>query len=257
MESSNLDTPSIRNKWHCWKRRKTSEKRHLSSIATVRIGWEMVGWFYGMLLLSTKCPRLPGRRENAVRKTIWRTIQWAKNTFWSNGWVSPVFTERSVENSSISQESISRNLSRLRTDREENLERRYLESRRGRFGKIGYIRYLSSKNQSKGSIDQPKRWWIRFPIRRWNSKIVRKRLRIPSTHSKAGTTCKEWRSQWRSSRRLGRASTGETNRWRWSLYRILVDSRWLHLSSSQWSMSTTLCAKRRSIPYSSKLHWCY
>ena len=30
-----------------------------------------------------------------------------------------------------------------------------------------------------------------FPIRRWNSKVVRKRLRILGTHSKAGTTCKE------------------------------------------------------------------
>ena len=29
-----------------------------------------------------------------------------------------------------------------------------------------------------------------FPIRRWNSKVVRKRLRILGTHSKAGTTCK-------------------------------------------------------------------
>ena len=30
-----------------------------------------------------------------------------------------------------------------------------------------------------------------FPNSRWNSKTVRKRLQIPSTHSKAGTTCKE------------------------------------------------------------------
>ena len=34
---------------------------------------------------------------------------------------------------------------------------------------------------------------------RWYSKIVRKRLRIPRIHSKAGTDRKEWRSQWRTS----------------------------------------------------------
>ena len=34
------------------------------------------------------------------------------------------------------------------------------------------------------------------------------------------------------SRRTGRASTDGIERWRWSLCRLLVDSRWLHLSSS-------------------------
>ena len=42
-------------------------------------------WFYGMLLLSAKCPRLPGIWENFVTKTIWRTIQRSNNSFWSNG----------------------------------------------------------------------------------------------------------------------------------------------------------------------------
>ena len=51
-----------------------SERRYFSSIARNRIG-KMVGWFYGMLLLSAKCPRPPVRRENSIRKTIWRTIQ--------------------------------------------------------------------------------------------------------------------------------------------------------------------------------------
>ena len=36
---------------------------------------------YGMLLLSSKRPRPPGRWENSVRKTIWRTTQRPNNTF--------------------------------------------------------------------------------------------------------------------------------------------------------------------------------
>ena len=49
LESSNFNTSSIRDKWHCWKSRTTSERRYVSSISTLRIGWRMVGWFYGML----------------------------------------------------------------------------------------------------------------------------------------------------------------------------------------------------------------
>ena len=133
----------------------------------------------------------------------------------------------------------------------------YSDSWLGRSGNDGRIGHLPSKNQSKGSIDQPERWRIRFPIRRWNSKNVRKRLRIPSTHSKAGTTCKEWKCQWRNSRRIGRVSNGRTKRWRSSPRRFLVDWRWLHLSSSHKTTSTTLCAERRNVPYSNKIHWCY
>ena len=61
----------------------------------------------------------------------------------------------------------------------------------GRIGKDGRIRNLSLPNQSKGSIDHAKTIRIHFPSRGWHSKIVRKRPRIPSTHSETGITCKE------------------------------------------------------------------
>ena len=93
-----------------------SERRHISGIATVRTRWKKVVWLYGMLLLSAKRPGPPGRREDAIWKTIWKTIPRAKNTLWSNGWISSDFTERSGEDSSIWQESITRNLSWLWTD---------------------------------------------------------------------------------------------------------------------------------------------
>ena len=55
-----------------------------------------------------------------------------------------------------------------------------------------------------------KRRWIHIPGSRWYSKIVRKRLRIPRTHPGAGKNRKEWKSQWRTSRRIGRVSTKMT-----------------------------------------------
>ena len=106
------------------------------------------------------------------------------------------------------------------------LERRYFESRPGRFGKVGCIKYISSKNQRIGSVDQTKRWTADGTAK------LSGRERIPSTQSKAGTYSEEWRSQWR-----------------WSPCRLLFDSRWLRLSSS--------CAEGRNIPYSTEIHWCY
>ena len=69
---------------------------------------------------------------------------------------------------------------------------------------------------AKEVLIRQKRRWIQIPDCIWYSKIVRKRLRIPNTHSKAVTDLKEWRSQWRKSWRIGRVSTCTTNRWRWS-----------------------------------------
>ena len=119
-----------------------------------------------------------------------------------------------------------------------------------------------SENMDASEIDQrrinakevltPQRCEYFFPSSRLYSKIVRKRPRIPRTHSKAGTTCKERRSQWMTSRRLGRVSTDRIRRWRWSP----VDPRWLHLSSSQWTPISNLCAEGRIIPYSTETHWC-
>ena len=72
--------------------------------------------FNGMLLLSAKRPRPPRRQQNSVRKTISRTIQRANNTFWSNSWISPVFTKRLGEDSPIWQESATWNLSWIWAD---------------------------------------------------------------------------------------------------------------------------------------------
>ena len=49
-----------------------------------------------------------------------------------------------------------------------------------------------------------------FTVGRWYSKIVRMTLRFLGIHSKAGTNRVERRLQWRTSRRIGRVSTGRT-----------------------------------------------
>ena len=84
----------VGNKWDCWKSSTKSKRRNFSSILTFRIGWKMLGWFCGKLLLSAKCSRPLGRRENSVWKTIWRTIQRANNFFWSSGWIPLHFNAR-------------------------------------------------------------------------------------------------------------------------------------------------------------------
>ena len=60
---------------------------------------------------------------------------------------------------------------------------------------------------AKRSVTATKGRIFKIPNSRWYSKIVRKRPRIPRPHSKAGTTCWEWRSQWRTSTRTGGVAT--------------------------------------------------
>ena len=62
-ESPNFDTSSIRDERYCWKSGTQSKRRNVCCAAAVRLGWKMVGWFCGMLLLLVKCPRPPGRSE--------------------------------------------------------------------------------------------------------------------------------------------------------------------------------------------------
>ena len=122
----------------------------------------------GLVVVECFCsltrPRPPGRQENSIWKTIWRTIQRSKNSFWTNGWTSSDLTRGSSKNSSIWQESITRNLSWLWVSPRVNLERIYSDIRSGRFGKVGCIRCVSSKNQCERRIDQTKRWWIHIPF---------------------------------------------------------------------------------------------
>ena len=105
MEPSIFNTSWIRDKWHCWKSRTKSERRNLSSIATIRIGWKVVSFFYGMLLLSAKYPRLLSWQtvKLLMKDDLENHSKVPNNSFWSNGWISPDFSTRSIKTSSIWQ----------------------------------------------------------------------------------------------------------------------------------------------------------
>ena len=87
MESSYFHTSLIRDEWDCRKSSAQNKGRNVCSIVAIWLGWKVVGWFYGMLLLSAKCSGPLGRRENSTWKAIRRTISRPSDSFWSNGWI--------------------------------------------------------------------------------------------------------------------------------------------------------------------------
>ena len=197
---------------------------------------------------QTRKLQMKGDLENHL-KALW--------FFLNNGWIPPDFSTRSIKTSSIWHEVLpgiflGYALIAGRIWKEDILIADLEELEKLDASEI-HPRTLNAKEVL---ISKERR--IHFVSSIWYSKIVRKRLRIPSTHSKAGTICKEGRSQRRASRRIGRVSTDRTYRWRWSSCRLLVDSKWLHLSSSHWTTCTTPCAeRRRNVPYSTLIQWCY
>ena len=123
LESSDVNTSSIRDERHCWTSSTKSKRRNISYIATVRIGWEMVVQFYGMLLLSAERPRLLWRRENSYERRFgelfkvsqshlehWFNIIQSQHviksefiSFPDNGWISSDFRKRSSKTSSFGE----------------------------------------------------------------------------------------------------------------------------------------------------------
>ena len=89
--------------------------------------------------------------------------------------------------------------------------RRYSECWDWRIGKVRCIRNISQKTEGERSPDNQR---IYISCGRWFSKIIRKRLRIPRTHSEMGIHLKERESQRRISWRWGRVSTWRNKRWR-------------------------------------------
>ena len=182
---------------------------------------------------------------NSWCKTIGRTIQRVNNSCWSNGWSSSDFSTRSIKTSSIWQECLPRIFlgSSLIAGR--------IWEYRG-IGKDGRIRHLSSKNQRERSIYITRRRRIDIPSSRWYSKIVRKGLWVPRTHSKAGTKRRERRSLWRTSRRTGESQPTESKddaEARADFWSILADFIYRHHNETR--VQLTLCRMKKHSPF----HW--
>ena len=133
------------------------------------------------------------------------------------------------------------------------MERRYSDCKHGRIGKYGRIRNFILDESTQKKYRSDKKVMKSYSHLQMAQRIVSKRLRIPRTHSKAGTSRKERKSQRRISRRIGKSLNRQNLR---MTLKPVPTSRWLHLSSSQWTPSSTPCAERRNISYSTEIHWC-
>ena len=94
MESSNSCTSPIRNKRNCRTSCTSSKRRDISRIIAIWIEWTVVVRFHGMLLLSARCPRPPGRREISKWTKIWGITQRTHCSIWRSSWISPKLRER-------------------------------------------------------------------------------------------------------------------------------------------------------------------
>ena len=97
MESSYFHTSSIWDEWDCRKSSAQNNWRDVCSFVVIWLGWKMVGWFYGMLLLSAKCSRPLGKWEDTLWETIWRTIYRPCHTVRIDDWVSSDLCKRPVK----------------------------------------------------------------------------------------------------------------------------------------------------------------
>ena len=116
-------------------------------------------------------------------------------------------------------------------------------------GKIGRVRNLRWKGPNAKEITSKKKWIFHIPSRRRHGQIA------PRINSEAVWSCWEWRSQRRTSKKLRWVSTSRNQRGRWSPQWLLVGWRKLHLSSSCWTSSSALCAKRGIIPNTTEVYW--
>ena len=192
-------------------------------------------------LLSATCPRPPGRWENSQWKTIRRIF--ANNPCWSNGWTSSDFSSRSFKTGyELSAGGIWKGgILIADLDDLEKLDASEIYPRR--------------INAEEVLIPQKGDEFI-FPVADDTAKLPGRDYDFREPRSKREQTVRSEDLSGRTSRWTGKVSTDRIDRWSWSPWRLLVDPRWLHLSSSQWTSSSTLCAERRNIPYSTEIHWC-
>ena len=84
------------------------KNRNLRDSSAIWFGWNMVGWFHGMLLFSAKRWGPFIGRKNSVRKAIWRSIKWANNSFLVRG-CSARFGHSMVTRLSVQNKDFTRN----------------------------------------------------------------------------------------------------------------------------------------------------
>ena len=247
-ELPHFNTPSIRDKWHRWERRSTSKKDTSAVLLQPRVDerwWSEMRWDAIAICEMSKTSWQTGKlrvKDDLVN----RTIQSTNNSFCCNGWISSDFTE-------IYQEVI-------------KLARKYCQASflatswsRGEFGKeISWKQIWKGWTHQKFVLEELKRLITYkgdefiFPIQQ----NCQEETANSENPLQGGNRPQRVKIPERTSRWIGRASTGRINRWRWSPCALLVDPRCFHLSSSQWTSSSTLRAAGRNIPCSTEVHCC-
>ena len=230
-------------KWHRWKSRSTSKGRYVSSNATVRTGWKVVVRFYGMLLLSTKCPRPPGRREKRRTKDDLENRSKGQS-YLLEQWLNIIPLHRK-----ISREFIK--LSR------KNFQESFLAMSQSRweFGKdifrLRIWKMWKSWTHRIFIIEESTR-------KKYGTAKLSGRDHEFRETTKAGTDCEEWKSQWEKFK-ANRKSLNRQNQ-QVTLKPVPTSGRCKVTSSIAISLNQGvqgLCAEGRNISYSTEIHGCY
>ena len=173
--------------------------------------------------------------------------------FLSNGWISPDFNTRSIKTSSIWQERETRNLSWVCIDRGEIWKGDIL-LRISRIGKRwAHQKIFLHRINAKEVLISHKGEEFMFPIADGTTKLSGRDYEFRESTPRPEQTVGSEDLSGELQGERGEPQPTEIRRWRWSPCRLLVDSRWLHLSSSQWtSSSPTLHAIEETFPFPMK-----
>ena len=99
--------------------------------------------------------------ENAVWKTIWRTIQRANNSFGSNGWISSIFTKRSgLKFINLARKCYQESFLAMSWSQWEIWQGDILMADLEDLEEMDASDFYPRRINAKGSIDQTKRRWI-------------------------------------------------------------------------------------------------
>ena len=241
MESSYVNTSSIRNKRHCWKRSTKSKRRCIFGTVATRSGWEMVGRFHGIAIPTCGTFKISCLMVNTpYEKRFGEPFKGPIIPFWFIRWVSPFLCTW--------------NIPWIRSVRGRNLEGWYNGCRHWRAGNDGRIRNLLYKTQRKGSNISKRKWKTHFSSRRWDESNFSEgdqELRTPTLireHPIGGEGHVDFLGESEGSPPpLPQESLPDAG---WSKKWLLVHDRKLHIPPSRWTQSQTLLAERRIISYS-------
>ena len=240
MESSNVCTSSLTKKRNCRTSFSTSKIGNISCVIAIQIGWKEEVRIYGMLLLSAKCPRPTGKLS--TNEDLENLPKHWRNTL----------------------QSSERDKARIHQFGKKVWPRIYALSAGGiwkgdilvadieELEELDASEIFPRRLNAKEVLITPQRRRTCKSCGRWFSNIIRRRLRIPRTHSGTEIHRKDRESQRRISRREGRVSTWRKKRWRGNSGIIMVFSRRLYLPSTCWTEGSIVRAERRIIPRKAK-----